>query len=212
MVRVYKPFYFTLPNFLHHVQSHSWWLRQSVAEYDASTWKGKNVFAADLQQNNLITIPVTMGPHMILCAHMLQYRQEKVNPPWIFRFMSELLWPIREGFSISFEILSIWNKTQQRQHYRNKQKKAHDNFIIYNPTSFSEFQRRFTLLVYKYIRPWEALVKTTCMGPRWLQLCYFAEGLEWRPYIFVLYRPTSFIFIVYWLVKRSLEKNQGILL
>ena len=58
------------------------------------------------------------------------------------------------------------------------------------------------------------------MGPRWLQLCYFAEGrspkrqtivltlrLEWRQYIFALY--TSFIYSLFIeLVKRLLQKTK----
>ena len=72
--------------------------------------------------------------------------------------------------------------------------------------------------IYKYIRPWKVLVKT--IGPRWQQLCYFAEGhspkqnttiavtegplvltqrLEWRPYIFVLYTPFIYSLFIDWL-------------
>ena len=67
-----------------------------------------------------------------------------------------------------------------------------------------------------YIQPWEALVKT--MGPRRLQLCYFAEGQNCSHWGTIVFNPetqmkavySSFIyvvhiFIVLWLVKRLLK-------
>ena len=85
------------------------------------------------------------------------------------------------------------------------------------------FIYRVVAIIYKYIRPWEVLVKT--MGPRWLQLCYFAEGQDstilqsprdhsfnpetWMKAVYVCFIYAIHIFIVYWLIKRFLEKSRN---
>ena len=69
-------------------------------------------------------------------------------------------------------------------------------------------KQKAATIVYKYIRPWEALVKT--MGPRWLKLCYLAQLQSPRDHscnpetrmkaVYICFIYVIHIFIVQWLI------------